>query len=136
MGASCLQRQFLTVVSMEDVVSALRKTLGRKGMSEADSAKLAEYLMGFFGYADEVIDNRLTMPNRDVFYMLEEEGILTTTQEEVHLSKGNLWRIHYWILKKDQILRMARQEEVVQLKNDDNLAIYDEVSEEMWNSHK
>ena len=95
----------LTVVSMEDVVTALHNTLGKKGMSDGDIRKLAEYLMSFFGYTDEVIDNRLTSEDRDVFYMLEEEGFLTTTQEEVHLKKGKLWRIHYWILKKDQILR-------------------------------
>lgn len=121
---------------MEDVVSALQNTLGRKGMSEVDNGKLAEYLMSFFGYTDEVIDNRLRMEDRDVFYMLEEEGLLTTRQEEIHLTKGCLWRIHYWVLKKDQILRMARREEVVQLKNDDNSAVYDEISEEMWSSHK
>jgi len=121
---------------MEDVVSALQNTLGRKGMSEVDNRKLAVYLLNFFGYADEFIDNRLTSEDRDVFYMLEEEGFLTTTQEEVHLAKGNLWRIHYWVLKKDQILRMAKHEEVVLQYNDDNSAVYDEVSAEMWNSHK
>src|SRR5512137_1966311 len=96
---------------MEDVVLALQNTLGKKGMSPDDIGKLAEYLLSFFGFTDEVIDNRLTSEDRDVFYMLEEEGFLTTTQEEVHLKKGKLWRIHYWILKKEQILRLARREE-------------------------
>jgi len=76
------------------------------------------------------------MVDRDVFYMLEEEGFLTTSQEEVHLNKGTNWRVHYWVLKKDQILRMAGREEEVLLRKDDNSAVYDEVSEEMWNSHK
>jgi len=100
----------LTVVSMDDVILALKNTLGKKGMSDDDIRKLAEYLMSFFGFDGEVIDNRLTSEDRDVFYMLEEEGFLTTTQEEVHLKKGKLWRIHYWILKKDQIIRLARQD--------------------------
>jgi heterodisulfide reductase subunit C len=130
------QGKFLTVVSMEDVVSALHNTLGKKGMSDGDNRKLAEYLMSFFGYADEIIDNRLTSEDRDVFYMLEEEGFLTTTQEEVHLNKGNMWRIHYWVLKKDQILRMTNLQEAIPQKNDDNSAVYDEISEEMWNGHK
>jgi len=126
----------LTVVSIEEVVSALNNTLGRKGMTREDNERLAEYLMSFFGYADEVIDNLLTMADRDVFYLLEEEGFLTTYQEEAHLTKGGLWRVHYWILKKGQILRMAQREEEVQLRKDDNSAVYDEVSEEMWNGHK
>jgi hypothetical protein len=102
---------------MEDVVSALHNTLGKKGMSDGDNRKLAEYLMSFFGYADEIIDNRLTSEDRDVFYMLEEEGFLTTTQEEVHLNMTNL-------------------QEAIPQKNDDNSAVYDEISEEMWNGHK
>ncbi|MDD1765789.1 MAG: hypothetical protein LUO84_04980 [Methanomassiliicoccales archaeon] len=123
----------MTVVSMDDVVMALRNTLGKKGMAESDIKRLAEYLMSFFGYTSEVIDNRLTSEDRDVFYMLEEEGLLTTTQEEVHLKKGKLWRIHYWILKNDQILRLARQNEEAQKRMDDTSAIYDEISEEVWN---
>lgn len=122
----------MTVVSMEDVVLALHNTLGKKGMSEEDTQKLAEYLMSFFGYTDEVIDNRLTSEDRDVFYMLEEEGFLTTTQEEVHLKKGKLWRIHYWILKKDQILRLVQRHEEERQKKDECSAVYDDISEDMW----
>jgi RNA 3'-terminal phosphate cyclase len=126
----------VTVVSMEDVVLALQNTLGKKGMSPDDIGKLAEYLMSFFGFTDEVIDNRLTSEDRDVFYMLEEEGFLTTTQEEVHLKKGKLWRIHYWILKKDQILRLARREEKKLKSRDECSAVYDEISEDVWTNHR
>jgi hypothetical protein len=126
----------LTVVSMEDVILALHNTLGKKGMSDEDIEKLAEYLMSFFGYTDEVIDNRLTSEDRDVFYMLEEEGFLTTTQEEVHLKKGKLWRIHYWILKKDQILRLSRREDELVKSKDECSAVYDDISDEMWGNHK
>jgi len=125
----------VTVVSMDDVVLALHNTLGKKGMAEQDTKKLAEYLMSFFGYTDEVIDNRLTSEDRDVFYMLEEEGFLTTTQEEVHLKKGKLWRIHYWILKKDQILRLSRRPDELEKKRDECSAVYDEISEDVWSSH-
>jgi hypothetical protein len=121
---------------MDDVVLALRNTLGKKGMSEEDIGKLAEYLLSFFGYTDEVIDNRLTSEDRDVFYMLEEEGFLTTTQEEVHLKKGKLWRIHYWILKKDQILRLAKREEAGLQVKDACSAVYDDISEDVWKSSR
>ncbi|MCU0861587.1 MAG: hypothetical protein MUE65_04645 [Methanomassiliicoccales archaeon] len=124
----------MTVVSMEDVVLALQNTLGKKGMSSEDIDRLAEYLMSFFGFTDEVIDNKLTSEDRDVFYMLEEEGFLTTTQEEVHLKKGKLWRIHYWILKKDQILRLARREEEKSKSKDECSAVYEDISDDVWNS--
>jgi hypothetical protein len=68
--------------------------------------------------------------------MLEEEGFLTTTQEEVHLKKGKLWRIHYWILKKDQILRLARKEEKKSKARDECSAIYDDISDDVWTNHR
>lgn len=120
---------------MEEVVKALSNTMGKKGMSHEDLEKLAEYILSFFGYTDEVIDNRLTSEDRDVFYMLEEEGFLTTTQEEVHLKKGKLWRIHYWILKKDQILRMAHQDEEAKAGPEDPSAVYAQMDEGVWKKH-
>lgn len=122
----------MTVVSMEEVVKALSNTMGKKGMSLEDLEKLAEYILSFFGYTDEVIDNRLTSEDRDVFYMLEEEGFLTTTQEEVHLKKGKLWRIHYWILKKDQIKRMANIPDEVPLDPNDPKTLYAGMAEDVW----
>jgi hypothetical protein len=126
----------MTVVTMQQVESALKKTVGRKGMSDAEIKTLADYVMSFFGYTDEVIDNRLTSEDRDVFYMLEEEGLLTTTQEEVLLKKGKLWRIHYWILKKDQIIRLAKMDEEGVVEKDEQAGVYDQVSDEEWARHK
>jgi hypothetical protein len=126
----------MTVVTMAQVEAALRKTVGRKGMTDEEIKNLADYLMSFFGYTDEVIDNRLTSEDRDVFYMLEEEGLLTTTHEEVLLKKGKLWRIHYWILKKDQIIRLANSIESSEEKKEDAGAVYDQISDEEWARHK
>ncbi len=126
----------MTVVTMQQVEAALKKTVGRKGMSDAEIKSLADYLMSFFGYTDEVIDNRLTSEDRDVFYMLEEEGLLTSTQEEVLLKKGKLWRIHYWILKKDQIIRLAQQTEEGEQKKDEAAEVYEQVSDEEWARHR
>ena len=121
---------------MEEVVKALSNTIGKKGMSLEDLEKLAEYILSFFGYTDEVIDNRLTSEDRDVFYMLEEEGFLTTTQEEVHPKKGKLWRIHYWILKKDQIKRMANKVEKVSLDPNDPKTLYAGMAEDVWKTRE
>ena len=126
----------MTVVSMNEVVLALGNTIGKKGMSESDINKLAEYLMSFFGFTDQTIDNRLTSEDRDVFYMLEEEGFLTTWQEEVHLKKGKLWRIHYWVLKTDQIQRMARQEDPALKCQDEATTTYNEMPDDCWNRSK
>lgn len=126
----------MTVVTMDDMVKALANTMGKKGMSKEDQEKLAEWILSFFGYTDEVIDNKLTSEDRDVFYWLEEEGFLTTTQEEVHLKKGKLWRIHYWILKKDQILRISHQCDDDICGPDDPSAVYNNMDDEMWKARE
>ena len=74
---------------MAELRVALRATVGKRGMTEEDIGALADYLMSFFGFDSEVIDNRLDMDDRDVFYMLEEAGLLGTRQEEIHIKKGN-----------------------------------------------
>src|SRR2546422_8583003 len=93
----------MPVVTMSELRAALRVTVGRRGMTEEDIGILADYFMSFFGFDTEVIDNRLDMDDRDVFYMLEEAGLLSTRQEEIHIRKGKLWRIHYWILRAKRI---------------------------------
>ena len=98
----------MTIANISQVRQALRATVGRHGMAEESIGALADYVMSFFGFNTEVIDNRLDVDDRDVFYMLEEEGLLGTRQEEVFLKKGKLWRIHYWVLRTEQIKALAR----------------------------
>jgi hypothetical protein len=115
---------------MTEVVAALKATVGRRGMPDDDLRLLADYLMSFFGFESEVIDNNLDVADRDVFYMLEEEGLLTTRQEEVLIKKGKMWRIHYWILRVDRIKALARPSEPA--KPDDAFAVYDEIPDSIW----
>ena len=121
----------MTAVSIIEVRLALRNTLGKRGMLESDTDRLAEYLLSFFGFSDHIIDNRLTSESRDVFYMLEEEGFLTTQQEEVNLEKGKLWRLNYWVLKTDQIQRAAIPE-IHAAEAEEPITIYGEVSDDCW----
>lgn len=122
-----------TVVTYEDLVTALKKLLGKKGMSDADVQKLAIYLLNFFGYSDYIIDNILNTDDRDVFYMLEEEGLLTTEREEIYILKGKVWRIHYWMLRKRRILELVHGEEKVERKaKRADLTVYDEMTEDDW----
>lgn len=101
-------------------------------MGPEEISEVAEYLLGFFGYGTEVIDNVLQPEDRDVFYMLEEEGLLGTRQEEVLVTRGKLWRIHYWVLKVDQM-----KQALVEMKGseEDYQALYDDISEEVWARH-
>ena len=120
----------MPVVTVYEMTAALKVTLGRKGLSDDQVKTLADYVMSFFGFGTEVVDNLLTVEDRDVFYMLEEEGILSTRQEEVHLRKGRLWRIHYWVLRTARIKELARDEGAGDAGG--GFSFYDEVPEEVW----
>jgi hypothetical protein len=118
---------------MDEVRRAFRNTLGRKGMLERDTDRLAEYLMDHFGFDDRIIDSRLSSEDRDVFYMLEEVGFLTSNSEEILIQKGKLWRIHYWVLKTDQIQRQASLEFDSAHLAEGMPIPYDEIADGCWN---
>lgn len=119
----------MPIVTQTEVRAALQATVG-KGMPPEELDALAEYVLSFFGYESEVIDNRLDPDDRDVFYMLEEAGLLSTRQEEVFIKKGKLWRIHYWILRTKLIKELAANGEP---KPVDGAFVYADVPEEAWN---
>ncbi len=108
-------------------------SLGRRGVGAEEVKQIAEYLMSFFGYNTEVIDNMLEAEDRDVFYLLEEEGLLTTRQEEVFITKGKLWRIHYWVLRTDRIRKLG--ENVRVSDTDEYEALYNSIGDEVWARH-
>ena len=126
----------MALVTLDDLRLALKNRLCKEGITETDTEQLAEYVMSFFRFSDQAIDNRLTPEDRDVFYMLEEEGFLTTRQEEVHIERGKVWRIHYWVLKTDQIRRIAHQQDNGLSETDGLSMCYEEVPDDCWQRGK
>jgi len=126
----------LDIVTISDLVKALRNTLGKKGMGEEDIKNLAEYLINFFGFEDYAIDNRLSPNDRDVFYMLEEIGLLKTEREEVTIKRGQVWRIHYWKLNKEKIIELGKEEERKEDEDADKFAIYNNIDREVWSRNR
>lgn len=72
-------------VSREELLKAISNIYGNKGMSSKDSEDLCDFILSFFGYEDYVLDNVLSASERDVFYNLEEYGIVTTFREEINI---------------------------------------------------
>ena len=126
----------LEIITINDLVKALRNTLGNKGMEEEDVRSLAEYLINFFGFEDYAIDNRLSPSDRDVFYMLEEIGLLKTEREEVTIKRGQVWRIHYWKLNKPKIKELGKTQEPKDSDEDTNFNIYNNINGDMWTRSK
>ena len=112
----------MAVITLEDLEIAFGKTLGKKGYSEEEIKELAERIISLYGFDYAVVDNRLKSSERDIFYKLEEEGLVYTKQEEVTIKKGKVWRLHYWFLNRSVILKLSRGEE--ELDDEDKYAVY------------
>lgn len=125
----------MVVVTLNEARIALQKALAIKNMSPLEINRLAERIMDLFGFEDQVVDNRLTPEDRDIFYMLEEAGLVTTIEDDVQVQKGKTWRIYYWVLKKDQILRLARDSEVKGSGVLPEADIYKTISDDVWKHH-
>jgi hypothetical protein len=132
----------MNIITLDDLSKAIAN---RVGISIDEARRDAGFVMDIFGFQDRVIDNVLDPEDRQLFYILEEEGMLTTEREETTLYDGREWRTHYWVIKKDTILKYAKSEnkrvrsilsdkQVVQDISDE--AIYDALEDQMWVSRK
>jgi len=103
-GAKC---EGTMVVSRRDLANAIQRSfLTRRGEGSMDNSvalEMADHVLNFFGYGERIIDNMLKTDDRDIFYMLEDLGILKTEREETTLYDGREWRINYWTMKKHYI---------------------------------
>jgi hypothetical protein len=118
-------------INEEELTRAIERTLVAHDKLPADRARpVARMILGYFGPGDSVLDNKLTSDDRDHFYRLEEEGLLTSEEEDATVSRGKTWRIHYWLLKKDRI-RDAGQAGAGPAR-DEAEAVYQGMSDEAW----
>jgi len=125
-----------------DVLS--KAIANRTGIDIDEARKNAGFVLDIFGYNDRVIDNILDYEDRQLFYILEEEGMLTTDHEDTILYDGREWRTHYWILKKNTILKYAKDKNssLRNLISDkpvwdiSGLGIYDSLTDDAWTTRK
>jgi len=129
----------MNIITLGDLSKAIAN---RVGIDIEEARRDAGFVMDIFGYDDRVIDNVLDPEDRQLFYILEEEGMLTTEREETTLYDGREWRTHYWVLKKNTILKYARDESKrvrgilperkQPIKDISDESIYDELADDMW----
>ena len=98
----------MVLVTLEIFTKAIQNSM-EQGMDEKAARSIAQRILNFFGFDDRIYDNILTPQERDVFNMLETVGLLSTTSEELTLYNGKEWRIYYWILKGDKILKASKK---------------------------
>ena len=98
--------QILNIIKLEDLSKAISTKLD---IEMEQAKKYAHIVIDFFGFEDRIIDNILNPEERKLFYLLESLGILTVEREDITLSNGNEWRMHYWRLEKNEIFQHSNR---------------------------
>jgi uncharacterized protein DUF6015 len=94
----------MKIITLDDLSRAIAN---RIGINIEEARRDAGFVLDIFGFDDRVIDNVLDPEDRQLFYILEEEGMLATEREETTLYDGREWRTHYWQIRKETILKFA-----------------------------
>ena len=131
----------MNIITLDDLSKAIAN---RVGINIEAARRDAGFVMDIFGFDDRVIDNVLNPDDRQLFYILEEEGMLVTEREETTLYDGREWRTHYWRLRKDIILKYSKEENgvrslLIDKKKPINVSdedIYDTLDEDIWTTRK
>lgn len=121
----------MSIITLEDLAMAIST---RVGIDFESALRDANFVMDLFGFEDRIIDNVLEPEDRQLFYILEEEGMLTTEREETTIYDGRTWRTHYWFINKETILRYKEAEGArrIERKEEDITDIYKEIPDEVW----
>jgi hypothetical protein len=121
------------VVCLSKLTSAIMNSYKAHNMSQDDAQNMAYHVLNFFGFGDRIVDNILEPEDRDLFYMLEDFGLLVTEREETTLYDGREWRIHYWLLKKNRIQAMScGSDPACKFVDPESINVYDDIPEEAW----
>jgi len=118
-------------ITEPELTRAIERTLVARGkMPPTDARPVARMVLGYFGADDTVLDNKLSSEDRDRFYQLEEEGLLTSEEEDATVSRGKTWRIHYWLLKKARIRDVGQSGDAA--PPDEAESVYRSIGESAW----
>ncbi len=121
----------MPAITEDELTRAIERTLVAKGKVAADAARqVARVVLNYFGLDDSVLDNKVASEDRDHFYRLEEEGLLSSEEEDATVSRGKTWRIHYWFLKKDRIREVGQSRD--EAKEPDADAVYRAIGDSAW----
>lgn len=122
------------LISLDELALAIyiKTNHGGKSLSKEEARLIAEHVLNFFKPGiDRTLDNLLSSQDRDIFYALEDVGLLGTKKETVSLPDGRDWHIYYWFMKKDEIKRTVEYTQEKTLCQN-GLFNYADLTEKTW----
>jgi hypothetical protein len=141
-----MQEEVLEIMNIITLDALSRAIANRVGVGIEEARRDAGFVLDIFGFDDRVIDNVLDPEDRQLFYILEEEGMLVTEREETTLYDGREWRTHYWQLKKNTILNYAMDEnkrlrtvlydKTQPIRDISDESVYNALTEDIWITRK
>lgn len=132
---------FMKIITLKEMTKAIENKVG---MEKGKAEKIAGFILDAFGYESRIIDNILKPDERQMFYMLQSEGLLTTSRERSRLHDGREWMTHYWTLKREKIYICAHNNGKNETKNfvktkfekKRKNTVYSNLSDEVWLARK
>lgn len=141
-----MREEVLEIMNIITLDALSRAIANRVGVGIEEARRDAGFVLDIFGFDDRVIDNVLDPEDRQLFYILEEEGMLVTEREETTLYDGREWRTHYWQLKKNTILNYAKDEnkrlrtvlydKTQPIRDISDESVYNALTEDIWITRK
>ncbi len=120
------------ILTVENLTEAIQNSVGPNPIGREEAQRMAEHMLNFFGYNDRIIDNVLQPEDRDVFYMMEDSGLMTTEREETTLYDGREWRINYWLFRRERIRELMDCPNLDCPSEQSEYDFYEEIPEEIW----
>jgi hypothetical protein len=129
------------IITVNELTKAI---INRLGIDKEEAIRIAGFVLDMFGFEDRVIDNILDLEGRQLFYLLEEEGMIISGREETILHNGREWLTHYWQIQRGSIIKYAKNgfkrnkiksnnnHEKMKISGGNN--IYSSITREMWNA--
>jgi hypothetical protein len=113
-------------------IDFLSRAISRRvGVDDQVALQTALRVLNYFGFEDELIDNVLDQDDRRLFYFLQDLGMLGTAWQEEILATGRTWRVFYWHLNIDRIVRYATETDLPKVE----MNVYEELPGSVW-SHE
>lgn len=120
------KRESRRMVDARTFSAAIMKSF--QGISEEEARKTALHVLSFFGFERTCLSNNLDESDNQVFYMLEDKGLLRAfTEESSIITEGKPWRISQYELVYEKIFEAADRTTLECSEN-----IYEGLPQEAW----